>query len=399
MNTAFRFLDLLQSHDPSIKMQGIQARIVDWSMAWKEKGVGRKAMERHKLSRVLSQKDSSISFAMLDCLCDFLIQEIGVPAHRLPHELFGARKEDLLELICSNSNATFFVGTRQSEEWGRNPYVVATDASLRIELTRLALRHASFSPAKSSGMLAPNEVLIPAPMRHVRPTAKSAEWKVIATRGSDEYQRFLEHKNRTLIATGSTKANVLVEQILAWTFGDQPHKNSRTANRNVPIFFRYREAVPLHSGKFTDPQPPSCCGGLSIASQIESREPGIYFVRDGLGEQTRWECIPCDDDTKDVAFVVYTQDENNRVSLACGGFSSRATHFLSQCFEKLLGKFWPPQLNLDTQKVGVFLVRFRHQPDAESGEFAFPEVTETEVVRLDDNVVQERIQAATTARM
>ena len=82
--------------------------------------------------------------------------------------------------------------------------------------------------------------------------------------------------DKALVCLGSNKSNPVVELLLASAFGCEPFESQdglpSAGQRSCPIFLRYRD---------NDPQPPSCCGGLRLATPRPGHEGAGHLVRKG----------------------------------------------------------------------------------------------------------------------
>ena len=170
-----------------------------------------------------------------------------------------------------------------------------------------------------------------------------------------------------LIALGSIKVNPVVELMLAKTFGAEAFSSEdhvpKPTDRHSPILCRYRG----DESKYRDPQPPSFCGGLRLAEQTEADKPGFYYQM----ENGQWGCCPWDPRSSDAAFVFYAYWPNTaRGEVACGGFSSQATHCLTERLEAIVPKLGEPQFVSDQIHVGLYLIRFTFdRTDSDNGRF------------------------------
>lgn len=385
MEVTFRLEHVLRKHAPSKLSRGLYASMEEWSAAQSKRNPNHVPLERHKVARLRNNQAKSVSFGMLDSLCSYLVEVCNVPIMDLPQELFGAKEGQLLDLLSSTKKLQFYVGVRSSKEWGPNTYVMASDAGLQSKLTGM-ISH--YLVTRQSAPLETAETnLVKAPPRDVE--NEMNEWVQIRRSAKKTYGLAEQANDVTLVASGSTKVNCMVEHVLASTFNATPYrvpKSQIPENRKVPIYFRYRD---------DDPQPPSCCGGLSLSSDMDESEnqPGIFYER----EDRSWTCVPCNDEHEDVAFVVYVHDlELRQVWLACGGFSSHATRLFTSILDKLVPEFWPPQVKTPKLVVGLFLVRFKLKTSRRTTKVprqARPlgDLEDYEIIRLEDEVVSRRL--------
>jgi hypothetical protein len=107
-----------------------------------------------------------------------------------------------------------------------------------------------------------------------------------------------------------------------------------------------------------------------------------------------WECCPCDDN-QDVAFVYYDYcPTDERVELACGGFSLRATRLLTESLEHIGQELWPANYITPNRHVGLFLVKFSIEPSGDTTEISNRKsaVYQTEVIPIPDVAIRRRLQ-------
>lgn len=384
-----RLIDKYAPHEK--KYQAMD--LVNWVKDWAAKKGIRLKIGRHLASDFLQGREvKNVSLEMLNCLCDFLVEECNVPTDQLPERLFGRQEQELLSLLGETPRLQLVLGVRRAEEWGENPYVMATDFNLQSTLTNLVFRHANRGLGgqvplpKVDYVEAPSRFLGRSP-KDQTPEAQEAikkakkHWKESCDRAAKLFEDICKYKKSTTIITGSIKVNCIAEHYLAWTFSEVPLKSQTKQVRKVPIYFRFRD---------TDPKPVSCCAGTSSPLKEDDR-PGIHYESVG-----GWECLPCDDKEVDAGFVSFVQKGKQRF-LALGGFSSRATYYLTQELEQLSDRFWPPQYEDEKKKVGLFLLKFRFETiDAVSGVdnpvLPFPKLKEAEVIPLDPEVMQQKMK-------
>jgi hypothetical protein len=192
--------------------------------------------------------------------------------------------------------------------------------------------------------------------------------------------------DKALVCLGSNKSNPMVELLLANAFGCEPFVSQdgvpAAAQRNCPIFLRYRES---------DPQPASCCGGLKLAARGQTtKEPGIWFETPG----GQWDCAPWDATKSDAAFVFYIHRESQgHMEMALGGFSGRATRLLARLLARRGEEFWPPVYEGQGIQIGAFVVKW-NLPGQASYDDLLPgdSHVEGEIIRLGSEVIARRIQ-------
>src|SRR5690606_9981019 len=120
----------------------------------------------------------------------------------------------------------------------------------------------------------------------------------------------------------------------ATSFGCEPFESqdgiSDAAERKCPIFLRFRGH---------DPHFASCSGGLTVAENVKSEVPGIYYeTKDGS-----WQVCPWDEPEQDAALVFYVHRESQGcLEMALAGFSGRSTRLLAKTLANRAQDFWPP---------------------------------------------------------
>ena len=170
------------------------------------------------------------------------------------------------------------------------------------------------------------------------------------------------------VALGSVKSNPVVEVMFADIFSTRPfHPQDLTADplqRSCPIFLRYRN---------TDTAPPSCCSGLTLSKQLETREPGIYWEN----EEGQWKCAPWrpavdaedQSDPKekslDAAIVLYVErTDPGTVDVALGGFSTHATRLLGANLPGIVSQLPAPAYSCGGVSVGLCVIAFSYHAHA-----------------------------------
>jgi hypothetical protein len=193
MEIDFLLQQVLQAYAPRKDKRGLFLEIHKWSKRRVLHDETAVVLERHKLARLFRNEDHAVSFAFLGTLCEYFIAECGVPERVLPQKLFGAKERQLLDLIGKSSRLQFFVGMRSSKEWGANPYVMAPDAALQNEFTRLITRYLAMTGRTL--LEAIDTILVDAPPRNVRPSTTSTQWIGIKQRAAEYFREFLAAKD------------------------------------------------------------------------------------------------------------------------------------------------------------------------------------------------------------
>lgn len=375
MKVSVRLAQHLKDH---LNRRGLIAEI--------EKATG---IERHTVAGLLNNTVKYVSIEALAKISDYLIETYGADATTLPGALIGRDPEHLWQMLASCGILHFCMGARKAMEWQLAEYVMATDSRLQGVLLSSIARFEDIAAAENGddddyakksppSRPIPQFHLLPAPARKATAENPGTDWPGVRAAAEELYSS-LNHgpavggpaasaldkqdprlQRSGLIALGSVKANPIVELILANTFGAKAFASedhvAQPADRHSPILCRYRDK----ESKPKDPQPPSFFGGLRLAEDVEADKPGLYCeVEDG-----RWRCCPWDIPSSDAAFVFYAYWPNTaHGEVACGGFSSRATHCLTQHLDKIVPKLGQPQFVSDKIHVGLYVVHFTFDPD------------------------------------
>jgi hypothetical protein len=375
--------------------RGVAARI--------ELGTG---IERHTVAALLRNEAKYVSLEALGRLCEYLVEEHKVDRRLLPGALLGCVPEDFWRMLAGCEQLDFCLGTRVSRQWPGADYVMATDSRLQGVLLSKVSRsgRASAPPQPGGGKPAPQHGtavaeepadghchpmfhLLRGPSRESTPEDPGANWAKICRDASQLYYNRACPKRNATLALGSIKVNPLVELMLADAFSTQPFvvqdQVARPKDRGCPIWFRFREG---------DPKPPSCCGGLRLAASVTTDKPGIYYEND----DGKWE--PClVDERNDAAFLFYRHRPNRgRVEVACGGFSSRATHCLTENIEAIVAALGEPQFKTENLRVGMYVIRFAFsQGPGERKRHDNERPPKTRVVPLSEKVLARRLRRPT----
>jgi hypothetical protein len=375
------------------------------------KAIERKTrIERHTISALLNNEKNSLNIETLSKLCDFLIAEGYAPAESLPGALFGSDPERFWDLLASCERVEFCLGARRASEWPGTDYVISTDSHFQgVLLSKISqLKYGSDThtqpnrgkalggppvprtnaepPATGERLLSAFH-LVNAPRRHARPDDPGEGWEQLRRRADEVVGGLRRYRDkRVLIALGSIKVNPVVEIMLADAFSASPFVVQDgvgdASQRLCPIFFRYRD---------DDPQPPSCCGGTTLATQPDSQRSGIYCEAEGGG----WVCFPWEKD-HDAAFIFYANKRAaGLVEVACGGFSARATGLMIEYLEPIASRLGDPQYEAHDLHLGLYVVRFTRRVSERSvgceprnADWGF------EVVPIPEFTIRRRLDAA-----
>jgi len=358
-------------------------------------------IERHTITGLLNNTVKYVSLDALAKISDYLIAVHGVDPAILPGALLGRDPEHFWEMLSSCGQIEFCIGARVSSDWPGAEYVMSTDSRLqgmllsKLSQWEIQQMHAAVPPPEhapaqnepgkptgvatrlgraepdSQGAAArfrrqhPRFHLITAPDRHIRPDNPGPQWAEILARARAVFENGPEvasaaaplpwhppaGQGRALVALGSVKVNPVVELILAYAFRAEPFASldhlPKASQRPCPLLFRYRD---------DDPQPPSFCGGVQIAADTPAPWPGIYYE----AEPGQWACCPWDPQTCDAAFLMFAMyPARGRLEVACGGFSSRATHCLTDKLDEIVSALGEPLFSTPQLTLGMYVIEFR----------------------------------------
>jgi len=387
-------------------------------------------IERHTVTGLLNNTVKYVSLDALAKISDYLIAVHGVDPAILPGALLGRDPERFWEMLGCCGQVEFCVGARVSPDWPGAEYVMATDSRLQgmllSKLSQWESRPTPFveppsdevssqagggksgdissdlSPAPLVGQKPlgsirrqhPRFHLVAAPERHIRPDNPGPQWAEIVARAQAVYEnneppisteRSLgwqkeAGQGRALVALGSVKVNPVVELIFAHAFGGKPFVSldslPKASQRPCPLLFRYRD---------DDPQPPSFCGGVQIAADTPAPLPGIYYE----AKPDQWACCPWDPEEHDAAFFLYAiYPARARVEAACGGFSSRATHCLTDKLDEIVSALGEPLFSTPQIMLGLYVIEFRFPHGQAAKE---PGPSEYRVLPVPEEVLSRRL--------
>lgn len=355
-------------------------------------------LDRHQVAALLKNEVKYIPLDALSKLCDYLIEKGFAAAGELPGRLFAIEPEHFWELLARRKRLELCLGVRRGEQDSLDDaWVVASDSILLGELLNgvTSLSSASLLPP-APGEASPPEPVAKEDDPHPEKLHQTLVWSPGQTT-FDEYVALADQSyeafcgadgDKALVCLGSNKSNPVVEILLARAFGAEPFLSqgdiSSPSKRACPIFLRYR----AH-----DPHPPSCCGGLKLFEGDKDETPGICYELPS-GE---WACVPWSANQHDAAVVFYVHRESQgRLEIMLGGYSGRATRFLSQMLARRGEEFWPPVYTGHGIQVGAFVVKFTLPPEsaADRPSFRNEPTPEAEIIRLDEQVIQRRLHAA-----
>ncbi len=391
-------------------------------------------IERHTVTGLLNNTVKYVSLDALAKISDYLIAVHGVDPALLPGALLGRDPERFWEMLGSCGQVEFCVGARVSPDWPGAEYVMSTDSRLQgMLLSKLSQwGYQQIDPAESfleatsepgpkrkiaNSLSSPNWErplrerflrtarrqhprfhLVAAPERYIRPDHPGPQWAEIIARAQAVYEdsepvsspetklgwQEEPGQGRALVALGSVKVNPVVELILARAFGGTPFASldavPKASLRPCPMMFRYRD---------DDPQPPSFSGGVQIAAETAAPLPGIYYECD----TGRWQCCPWDTEEHDAAFLFYAMyPARARVEVACGGFSSRATHCLTDKLDEIISALGEPLFTSPQIVMGLYVIEFRFSAlTAEKTPRKEPEPSAYRVLPIPEKVLASRL--------
>jgi|YNPBryunderm2012_1023409.scaffolds.fasta_scaffold02001_2 hypothetical protein len=387
-------------------------------------------IERHTITGLLSNTVKYVSLDALAKISDYLIAVHGVDPAILPGALLGRDPEHFWEMLSSCGQVEFCIGARVSPDWPGAEYVMSTDSRLqgmllsKLSQWEIQQMHAAGAsaepgaeqsgsskppgPAPRGGPAEPDSQgragpfrrqhprfhLITAPERHIRPDNPGPQWAEIVARARAVYEngpatastatswpwQSAAGQGRALVALGSVKVNPVVELILAHAFRAEPFASldhlPKASQRPCPLLFRYRD---------DDPQPPSFCGGVQIAADTPAPWPGIYYET----QPGQWACCPWDAETHDAAFLMFAMyPARRRVEVACGGFSSRATHCLTDKLDEIISALGEPLFSTPQLTLGMYVIEFRFATPPTAKD---PEPAEYRVLPIPREVLSHRL--------
>ncbi len=321
-------------------------------------------IERHTVAALLHNRVKYIALDTLARLATYLAEKHGADVRSLVGALFAPEPEPLWDVLADAQQLTFCLGARMSREWAGSEYVMSTDAQLQgrmlSQIARAQLADGSRSARREGAAERrpfPSFCLLRAPMRRTTPQDPGEAWPAICREAQDFYEAHRDDRHAGVVALGSPKVNTLVELMFARAFALTPFRCrdrwARARDRRCPLFFRWRD---------TDPQPPSCCGGLVLGDDTSSVAPGIYYeTADGS-----WASVECDPHVSDAAFLFYAyRPPLAQAEVACGGFSSLATHWMANELETIVAAMGEPQYASRKLKLGLYVIRFTFFPTSD----------------------------------
>ncbi len=354
-------------------------------------------LDRHQVAALLKNEVKYIPLDALSKLCDYLIDRGFAAADELPGRLFAVEPEHFWELLARRRRLELCLGVRRSDPNDSldDAWVVASDSVLLGELLNGVTTLGGTSQHKRE---LPEERIIRGPIGDMKPEHlhQSLVWspgqgtqEECMTRAHEAYESFCGTAgDKALVCLGSNKSNPVVEILFANAFSCEPFESqdgvATASKRSCPIFLRYRDH---------DPQPPSCCGGVRLARGEAAPKVGIYYeTADGS-----WEVAPWDQNSQDAAFVFYIHRESQgRLEMVLGGYSGRATRLLARMLSRRGEEFWPPVYSGHGLQIGAFVVKFNiPSHSAQEKDLLRTDLyAGTEIVRLDPQVIERRMQPA-----
>ena len=381
MQYSFRLAELLGHVPDPRKRPGTIKAIVEYT-----------GLDRHQVAALLKNEVKYIPLKALSRLCDYLIEHGHAPADQLPGALFAVEPENFWEMLARRRRLVMCLGVRRDFE-NENPdisYVVASDSVLMGEILNGVTTLGGTAKLKKQ-----NETMESQALRSSFPHPEHLKQMLVWSPGqtsetelksqsNQSYREFSDSSgDKALVCIGSTKSNPVVEIVMANAFGCDPFVSQDSVetpqNRSCPIFFRYRD---------TDPHPPSCIGGLSLAKGHDDLEPGIYYEQaDG-----NWVQANSGKRSQHVALVFYIHRESQgRLEMALGGFSGRATRLLARAMATRAEDFWPPTYIGQGIAVGMYLVEFNAGNESEGDILRTDLVATTKVTAVPYESLQRRL--------
>lgn len=354
-------------------------------------------LDRHQVAALLKNEVKYIPLDALSKLCDYLIDRGFATADELPGRLFAVEPEHFWELLARRRRLELCLGVRRSDPNDSldDAWVVASDSVLLGELLNGVTTLGGTLQHKRE---LPEERIVRTPVGDTKPEHlhQSLVWspgqgtqEECITLAREAYDSFCGTAgDKALVCLGSNKSNPVVEILFANAFSCEPFESqdgiSAASKRSCPIFLRYRDH---------DPQPPSCCGGVRLSRTETAPKVGIYYeTADGT-----WEVAPWDQNSQDAAFVFYIHRESQgRLEMVLGGYSGRATRLLARMLSRRGEEFWPPVYSGHGLQIGAYVVKFNLPSHTvqEKDLLRTDLYAGTEIVRLDPQVIERRMQPA-----
>ena len=156
-----------------------------------------------------------------------------------------------------------------------------------------------------------------------------------------------ELSRSSAILIGSTRANYLLEVLIADLFGCKAFKADRR-RINVPFHFGFR--TPWRDIE-------SCCGGLNApVGENRAFKEGMYF----LDLQRRWCHRPTVRGKEDSGIVLTCYEPGAKgLQLAIAGVSGQATEAMGRYLTINASEFWPPYAEHKGRELGVYVCHFK----------------------------------------
>ncbi len=379
MQYSFRLAQLLGHVPDPRRRPGTIKAIVEYT-----------GLDRHQVAALLKNEVRYIPLKALSRLCDFLVEHGYCTADRLPGALFAIEPENFWEMLARRRRFIMCLGVRRDFEQGDTPdvsYVVASDSVLMGEVLNGVTTLGGTAQLKRDPDAPDDPERIPHP-EHLRQMLVWSPGQVaeseLQTQSEDRYREFSDAAgDKALVCLGSTKSNPLVEIVMASSFGCDPFVSQDEVDdpreRSCPVYFRYRE---------TDPQPPSCVGGMSLSKRKTRLEPGIYY-ENAAG---KWVSASSGKKSQHVAMVFYIHRESQgRLEMALGGFSGKATRLLARALAARAEDFWPPTFVGQGVAMGIFLVEFTVVDEGEGDILRNDTVATTSVTPVPAEAIARRL--------
>jgi hypothetical protein len=308
-------------------------------------------LQRHQVAALLGNRVKHLPLDSLGAICQYLMDRHNISRTQLPAILFALAPEDFWELLGARQFVEICFGVRPDDAGPE--MIVASDSYLHgVLLKQLFEAKPKFRGPEEGYSLV--QQLVPA----FGGSVSDAE---VIEKAHAVFEDFEEHPgDRALACLGSIKSNPVIEIPISRTFKATPFQPQNDAavprDRSCPFFLRYRYK--------RDPHAPSCYAGTVLAKGKKNAEPGIHYEL----PSGKWAAVPWTA-TQDAALVMYThRPAVEVVELVMGGFSSRSTNSLAEALPQIAAKLWPPAIDRDELKLGVFVVRFTYpeQPGADA---------------------------------
>lgn len=333
---------------------------------------------RHTIGKLYRNQLSNPSLQTLAGLCAWL-QRHNVPGDILPQALFGARPSEFWKAVAAPGIVTFYLGEyRQTQPPApARRWISLRDAAVMAKIIEVL----STSTNISTNQLSLQTRYVPF---HFSAEKPEVEMQVFLKDARGAVAVFDKMKSQTLrgtsILVGSQRVNLLVEVMVADLFGCKAFQMPKTRPR-VPFYQVYRKG---------DRPVPSCFGGAGkLPGRGGPAEPGLYY-RD---ENDRWVACPWKENQRDAGIILTIYDPGTQIlEIAVFGFSGRGTAAMGKAMEQCADSFWPPEVEANGKRVGVYLCKFELSEELAADPDEHVVAKKTKVISLDRDVLKKYLR-------